>query len=235
MIKPSGSRLNHTAPEVTSTDKLSAPRRHPGMIALWLVLAIGYLVTSVAGMRVVAMAVVGLMVGALLAASGRLLAGAIASVVLAGLCLYFSASLAFVAYAPPLAAFAFMALFFYRTLRPGSVPLITRVARMEHPDLPLAMERYSRRLTWIWTFCFLLLFAAALGSTLILPLEVWSRWVQGLGYVLPGVLFLGEFAYRHHRFPDRRHGSLRELIPNIVSVSREIALSSGTRDAETRR
>jgi uncharacterized membrane protein len=106
---------------------------------------------------------------------------------------------------------------------------------MEHPDLPLAMERYSRRLTWIWTFCFLLLFAAALGSTLILPLDVWSRWVQGLGYVLPGVLFLGEFAYRHQRFPDRRHGSLRELIPNIVSVSREIALSSGTRDAETRR
>ena len=62
-----------------------------------------------------------------------------------------------------IAAFSFMAVFFYRTLRPGAVPLITLVARMEHPDLPPDMDRYSRRLTWAWTLCFTLLLAVALG------------------------------------------------------------------------
>ena len=233
LIEPSGSRLDHSVPEVKSSLEPSAPRRHPGLVALWLVLASGYLFASAAGLRVVAMAIVGLMVGALIVASGRLAAGAVIGTALAGLCLYFSDSMQFVVYAPPLAAFAFMALFFYRTLRPGAVPLITRVARMEHPDLPPDMDRYSRKLTWVWTFCFLLLFAGALVSASILTLDVWSRWVQGLGYVLPGVLFLGEFAYRHYRFRDRQHGSLRVLIPNIVVVSKEIALASGKRDAES--
>lgn len=219
-------------PEATSSATPSARQRHPGLIALWLVLAMVYLIASGMGWRVVVMAVVGLMVGALFAVSGRVVTGAVTGAALAGLCLYFFDSMQFVAYAPPLAAFAFMAVFFYRTLRPGAVPLITRVARMEHPDLPPDMERYSRTLTWVWTSCFTLLFAGALVSAPLLTLATWSRWVQGLGYVLPGILFLGEFAYRHYRFRERQHGSLRVLIPNIVMVSKEIALASVKRDAE---
>ena len=57
-----------------------------------------------------------------------------------------------------------------------------------------------------------------------LTLDSWSRWVHGLGYVVPGTLFLGEYAYRHYRFRDRRHSSLRVLIAHIVAVIREEAL-----------
>ncbi len=180
-----------------------------------------------------ATSVVGLMAGALLVASGRPVAGAAAAATLVGLCVYFSASIQFIVYAPPLAAFAFMAYFFYRTLRPGSEPLITRVARMEHPDLPPDMARHARMLTWAWSFCFVLLFIVALALAPLLQLDVWSRWVHGLGYVLPCVLFLGEYAYRHYRFRERPHGSLLVLIPNIVRVSRDAALSAGRRDTET--
>ena len=222
-------------PETKSSPKLPAPKRSPALVALWLVLAVGYLAASATGLRVVAMSMVGLMVGALLAASGRRVAGVVTGIALTGLCVYFSDSIGFIAYAPPLAAFAFMAFFFYRTLRPGSEPLITRVARMEHPDLPPDMARHARMLTWAWSLCFVLLFVVALVLAPLLQLAVWSRWVHGLGYVLPGVLFLGEYAYRHYRFRERHHGSLLLLIPNIVAASRDAARSSDKRNTESDR
>ena len=208
---------------------------HRGLPVLWLVLATGYLAASATGLRGVALAVIGLMVGALLAASGRLLGGVVAGTVLAALFLCFADSIQFIFYAPPLAAFAFMAYFFYRTLRPGSEPFITRVARKDRPDLPPDVARYTRRLTWAWSLCFMLLFTVALLLTPLLAMDAWSRWVQGLGYALPGVLFLGEYAYRHYRFRERSHGSLRVLIPNIIAVSREAAMSFEKRDAESGR
>lgn len=221
-------------PAVNQVPDPAVPARHPVLIVLWLVLALAYLTASAMGFRMLATSVVGLMAGALLVASGRPVAGAVAAVTLVGLCIYFSASMQFIVYAPPLAAFAFMAYFFYRTLRPGSEPLITRVARLEHPDLPPDMARHARMLTWTWSLCFVLLFVVALVLAPLLQLDLWSRWVHGLGYILPGALFLGEYAYRHYRFRERSHGSLLVLIPNIVRVSRDAAVSSGTRDTEIR-
>jgi uncharacterized membrane protein len=199
---------------------------------LWIVLAAGYLVASASGFRVAAMVAVSIMVGALVVASGRTVAGCLAGAALIAACLYFSDSMQFIIYAPPLAAFAFMAFFFYRTLRPGSEPLITRVARREHPDLPPDMARYTRALTWSWTFCFVALFGVALLLAPVVAPDTWSRVVHGLGYVIPGTLFLGEYAYRHYRFRERSHGSLRVLIPNIIAVSREAAMTFEKRNAE---
>ena len=222
-------------PETKLPHNLPPPSRHPWLLALWLLLAAGYLAASATGLRVVTMAIVGLMVGALLVASGKLIAGGFAAIALIGLCYYFADSMQFISYAPPLAAFAFMAWFFYRTLSPGSEPLITRVARKEHPDLPLDMALYARMLTWTWALCFVLLFAVALLLAPMLALDTWSRVVHGLGYALPAALLLGEYAYRHHRFADRQHGSLLVLIPNIVAVSKDAALSFGQRVPESGR
>jgi uncharacterized membrane protein len=196
------------------------------LVALWLLLAAAYLIASLTGQRVLAMAMVGLMVGAALVASGRIWAGVLTGALMVSLCIYFSDSLRFIIYAPPLVAFAFMALFFYRTLQPGSEALISRVARMEHPDLPADMAQYSRLLTWLWSICFMLLFVLALVLAPFLTLETWSRWVQGLGYALPGALFIGEYAFRHYRFRQREHGSLPTLIANIITVCRDVALTS---------
>ncbi len=205
-----------------------------GVALLWLALAAGYLAASASGQRAVAVGLVGLMAGALVAASGRPAAGLAAGLVLAGVCWVWSDSIAFVVYAPPLAAFVFMAFFFGRTLRPGVEPLITRVARTEHPDLPLAMARYTRALTWTWSLCFALLFFAALLSAPVLALDAWSRWVQGLGYLVPMALFLGEYAYRHYRFPNHRHDSIPRLILSIVAVIREAAAKPYARSPKER-
>ena len=222
-------------PEAKLSPNPPALSSHPGLVVLWVVLAAGYLAASAMGFFVVAMVAVGTMVGALLVVSGRAIAGCLTGMALVAACLYFSDSMQFIIYAPPLAAFAFMAFFFYRTLRPGSEPLITRVARREHPDLPSDMARYTRTLTWAWSLCFVLLFIVGLLLVPLIALDAWSRTVHGLGYVVPGVLFLGEYAYRHYRFRDHSHGSLLVLIPNIVAVSREAAMSFEERDAESSR
>ena len=174
----------------------------PALGLLWLALAAGYLVASAVGHRALAIGIVGLMAGALIATSGHRVAGLLAGTALGAACLYWSDSMVFLVYFPPLFAFAFMAYFFYRTLGPGIEPLITRVARKEHPCLSPEVVRFTRALTWAWSLCFVLLFVAALLLAYLLPLDSWSRWVHGLGYVVPATLFLGEYLYRHRRFPD---------------------------------
>jgi uncharacterized membrane protein len=205
----------------------------PGLGLLWLTLAAGYLAASVSGHRAVAMSIVGLMAGALIATAGQRFAGLVAGVALAAACLHWPDSMSFLVYFPPLFAFAFMAYFFSRTLRPGIEPLITRVARKEHPDLPTEIAQFTRTLTWAWSLCFVFLFLAALPLAYFLPLDSWSRWVQGLGYVVPATLFLGEYVYRHRRFPDRSHASLPVLILNIVAVVKEAAVKPNAPDAQS--
>jgi uncharacterized membrane protein len=201
----------------------------PGL--LWAALTAGYLVASALGDRAAALAVLGLMAGALGAASGRRLAGFVAGVALAAAAWRFADAVAWLAFIPPLAAFAFMAIFFGRTLRAGSEPLINRIARKEQAQLPADTARYARRLTGMWTLCFVMLFFVSLGLAPLLSFQEWSRWVQGLGYCVPAALFLGEYAYRHRRFPHRPHGSLAVLVANVLAVIREMATESGARAA----
>ena len=195
---------------------------------LWLGLAISYLAASASSYHGIALAVVGLMIGALVAnsvtSSSRYVAGLITGLMLSSACLYWSDSLIFVAYMPPIAGFALMGFFFSRTLRYGSEPLITRIARKEHPDLPPEIAHYTRTLTWAWSGCFLILLAAALLLAPFLPLHSWSRWMQGLGVAMPVTLFLGEYVYRHHRLRKHRHASLAVLILNSIAVIKEAAV-----------
>ncbi|MEP7068233.1 MAG: hypothetical protein ABI789_03285 [Usitatibacter sp.] len=199
----------------------------PGLT--WLALSVAYLAASAFGERGAALAALGLMVGAVIASSGHRAAGAAAGLVLAVLAWRFADAVRVLVFIPPLAAFAFMAYFFGRTLRAGSEPLINRIARKEHPDLPRDMARHARWLTGLWTACFVVLFIVALMLAPFLTLEAWSRSVQLMGYVVPSTLFLGEYIYRHRRFAHRAHGSLAVLVPNVLAVIRESALESGRR------
>ena len=221
------------ADEIRASSMAPVTPAHPRMqlhiplpALLWLGLAFAYLLASSSGHRAVASGIVGVMVGAVIAASGRRFAGLLAGLLLAGGCIYWANSLFFVAYMPPLAAFAFMAFFFHRTLRPGTDPLITRVARKEHLVLPPEVASYTRTLTRIWAWCFVSLLLVALLLAPLLTMDIWSRWVHGLGYVVPGLLFIGEYIYRHRRFRAQPHGSLPSLVVNIVAVINEAAVNS---------
>jgi len=127
----------------------------------------------------------------------------------------------------PVVFVALVAWVFARSLRPGRVPLITRIVsgldREPPENLPADVAAYARGLTAIWAALL-----AALGvANLVLALlaspggllaqlglappwpithEQWSWWANLLGYGVVGGFFALEFQWRQRRFPGRHSG-----------------------------
>ena len=85
---------------------------------------------------------------------------------------------------------------FAATLRPGSVPLVERFARMRHPDLGPEQVLWCRAVTKVWCVFFVFngILSAVLASSA--PLEWWTLYCGFLAYLLMGALFAGEFVLR---------------------------------------
>jgi uncharacterized membrane protein len=75
-------------------------------------------------------------------------------------------------------------------------PVIERIARLRHPDLPPAAVRYTRRVTQVWTGFFLCNGLAAAALALWAPWSWWTVYNGGISYVLMGLLFAGEWLLR---------------------------------------
>jgi uncharacterized membrane protein len=97
---------------------------------------------------------------------------------------------------------------FGRTLGPGQQPLATRLALRVHGTLPPEIERYTRQVTWAWTF----FFAGTICTSVLLfayaSLSTWSIFANVLGIPLLVLMFVVEYAFRLWRFPDFPHVSL---------------------------
>jgi uncharacterized membrane protein len=135
---------------------------------------------------------------------------------------------------------------FGRTLRPGSTPLVERVARGFHaPAIPRPeIIRYARGVTWAWTL--LLGAVATINAVLIVNLVPgglidvagfaprWPAspaafvWFGNTGtYLLIGGMLAAEFSVRVWRFPDYRFKNPLQFVrearlrmPNIVAAIR---------------
>lgn len=113
---------------------------------------------------------------------------------------------------PPVAANLAVALFFGRTLLPGSIPLVTRIALSLHPERSPRVLRYTRHVTWAWMwFC---LGMAALSAVLAAsaPLKIWSFFSNFLDYLLLGGFFLCEVALRRVMLQGEPAAGLRETL-----------------------
>ena len=96
---------------------------------------------------------------------------------------------------------------FGTSLMPGRKPIITIFAERSRGELPPALLRYTRRITWAWC-----LFCAGqlLGSLLLLlfaPPQVWSTFVNLCNLPLLIAMFSCEFAWRtwrHGAWPRER-------------------------------
>ncbi len=96
---------------------------------------------------------------------------------------------------------------FATSLAPGRKPIVTIFAERSRGELPPAVLRYTRRVTWAWcVFCA----GQLLGSLLLLlfaPAQVWSTFVNVLNFPLLVAMFCGEFAWRkwrHGAWPRER-------------------------------
>lgn len=173
-------------------------------------------------------------------ARGRLAAWA--AVALAALVLWrvqASALLPVLLLLPPVLFAAMVAWWFARTLRPGSVPLITRIAsRVEDvapADMAPALLAYTRRLTRLWA---LLLAGLALANLLLglvavpdgvlarlgyapvvaVPQAAWSWFANILDYGIVAGMLVVEYVVRTRLFPDRPHRGLVEFLRRMGTL-----------------
>ena len=97
-------------------------------------------------------------------------------------------------------------LFGWSLLR-GREPLVTRLARMVHGQLPPEIERYTRHVTVAWTTFFAILACTASALYLWASAGTWSVFVNLATPGLIGLMFAVEYAVRRFMFPNFRHAS----------------------------
>jgi uncharacterized membrane protein len=214
-----------------------------------IALAIGYPI--VAHMAVVSRSVVVTAVSLAVLASlfllPRLVARSVAAwcllpVVIAGLLLLAHSHAAWLPlYATPVFVNIFGAWIFGHTLAPGQVPLIERIARLLHEEdgINERIARYARKVTIAWMLFLgglavlnttLALLASPNGVLMILgfhpvvtvPVEVWSLFANFIDYVMAGVFFVAEYAYRQRKFPEQPYRNLFDFINRARRVGHRV-------------
>lgn len=163
-----------------------------------------------------AAAVIGLIVA--IARGRKSLALLFGSLVTAAVVLWEWGEEALIVYAPPVLINLAMMLLFYRTLMPGSTPLVGRVAAMWRGELDAEVARYTRRVTIAWTVFFGLTAVESIGLALFAPLEIWSLFTNCLNYVLVLLFFLVEYRLRHYCLPEHEHLSFRDFCRLLTST-----------------
>lgn len=119
-------------------------------------------------------------------------------------------------YLPPLVLTGLACAAFATTLRPGEVPLVTRIATSVHGTLSPELVAHTGRVTRIWAGLLGGLFAMTLALTLAGPREWWSLFTNFVSYALMGLMFAGEYAYRRWRFPQHDNGSFVSYLRTVA-------------------
>ncbi len=112
----------------------------------------------------------------------------------------FFANAYFIWLVPSLAYLWLTALFGHTLWMPPS--LCERLVRLLYPDFLPGVSEYLRELTWVWTLFFAVNVVLCAALPAIAGLTVWAIYTGGLVYVLMALLAVGEWFYRHRRFPD---------------------------------
>ena len=147
---------------------------------------------------------------------GQRLLGAIAALVVAGLCVQAAMGVAVSAAMLYLAQHAgihlFLAVGFGSTLRAGHTPLITTLAARVHRELTPAMVVYTRKVTLAWV----LYFAAMAGISLVLfafaPFDTWALFANLLTPCSVVLMFGGEHLLRYRLHPEFERTSIADAI-----------------------
>jgi uncharacterized membrane protein len=113
--------------------------------------------------------------------------------------------------------------FFGRTLLKGKgPPFIESFVRLEFSEIPPQLLRYCRQLTILWTgfFAFNVVMCTALA---IFSNDRWWALYNGVFiYLMIGVLTLGEYIYRHLRFPELDIPDPKSTVKNMFVNGRKI-------------
>lgn len=80
--------------------------------------------------------------------------------------------------------------------------VIERLARLQDPNLPVEAIAYTRKVTLVWCFFFLLNGSIALFTALYASDKIWALYNGLISYCLMGILFGGEWLIRPKHTSD---------------------------------
>lgn len=83
-------------------------------------------------------------------------------------------------------------------------PIIERIARLQHPNLPPEGVRYTRKVTVVWSLFFLMNGLIATVTALWCSFAWWSLYNGLISYVLMGILMGTEYLIRIRTQPHAR-------------------------------
>ncbi len=95
---------------------------------------------------------------------------------------------------PVLLSLALAAAFAYSLLWPPTI--VEQIARIRHPDLPLEVNSYLRKVTIAWLLFFLINAAISAATALRGNLKVWTLYNGFISYIAIGVMFSAELLIR---------------------------------------
>jgi uncharacterized membrane protein len=113
---------------------------------------------------------------------------------------------------PYVSVYLLLLWYFGRTLRAGRQPLVTRIATHVHGELPAELMAYTRQVTVAWCVFFVAMAATSILLFVFQPLAVWSVFNNLLNLPLVFAMYLGEYAWRLHRYPNFSHASIATVV-----------------------
>src|SRR4029453_936912 len=116
----------------------------------------------------------------------------------------------------PIAIDVVLAWIFLSTLAPGREPAIARFARLERGTLEPDLAAYTRRLTAVWGWLFIVMACVCLLLSTPSTMLAWQWWTGPGAWTCVVGLFVGERWYRKRRFANYAHASLARQLAIVV-------------------
>ena len=95
---------------------------------------------------------------------------------------------------PVLLSLALAAAFAYSLIWPPTI--IEQIARLRHPDLPLEVNSYLRKVTIAWLMFFLANATISAATAIIGSIKLWTLYNGFISYLVIGTIFAAEFLVR---------------------------------------
>ena len=105
---------------------------------------------------------------------------------------------------------------FLSTLAPGREPVIARFARIERGALEPDLAAYTRRLTALWGWLFIVMGMICAALSMPSTMLAWQWWTGPGTWICVVGLFAGERWYRKRRYAHYAHASLARQLAIVA-------------------
>lgn len=122
-------------------------------------------------------------------------------------------------YAPPILTIFLLFGIFFRSLLPGSDPLVSRIARLMHENPSTQLLQYTHAVTIGWVIFLLLMLVEVIALTLFAPQQQWSLFTNFYNYLFIVSFFFVEFLCRRFFVDPTERMSIKHFLSRLFSIN----------------